>query len=151
MDATISNRWMVLPVWLTLAALSLALAHRPHVDESRTRAAIVETPAAAPALPTPSFTIAIDVDGDGRLDQVRWQHHGEAGWLDVYLAAAGGGDNEEPILRSTTRVGDVPCPECTITGADADGDGRADVLLRDRNGRSALWISDGIGFEPARR
>jgi len=93
--------------------------------------------------------LAIDVDGDGRLDRVRLSRHEDAWWLDVAPAGAGGQD-ETFALRSTTRVAaaDTGTPP-RVRAVDGNGDGKTDVLVEDARGHATLWLSDGVAFEAA--
>jgi hypothetical protein len=91
--------------------------------------------------------LAIDVDGDGRADRVRWKRRGDDFWLDVSLAGAP--EAQAPFaLRSTTRVADGGSG-LSVSAADLNRDGRMDLLVRDEHGRTTAWFSDGLAFEAA--
>ena len=91
--------------------------------------------------------LAIDVDGDGRADWVRWTRHDDSFWLDVALAAPGG-PQDAFALRSTTRVAPAAEGSCwSVSAADLNGDGRMDVVVRDARGHTTAWVSDGLAFE----
>jgi hypothetical protein len=95
--------------------------------------------------------LAVDVDGDGRTDRVRWVRYGDAFWLDVALAGAGA-RRDDLALASTTRVAPVGAgTSWSLRAADLNGDGRSDVLVRDGRGHTTAWLSDGRAFaaEPA--
>jgi hypothetical protein len=89
--------------------------------------------------------LAIDVDGDGRADRVRWTRQDDAFWLDVWLAGSGAAqDTFAP--RSTTRVA-AAGSGLSVSVADLNCDGRMDLLVRDARGRTTAWVSDGLAFE----
>jgi hypothetical protein len=127
--------------WMSLGLVSM-LALAP----SAGRDGAVGAPAGA------TVELAIDVDGDGRADRVRWVRYDDAFWLDVVLAGAGP-RRDEPALISTTRVTPVGAGGgWSVSAADVNGDGKTDVLVRDGGGHITTWVSDGKAFtaEPAR-
>lgn len=99
--------------------------------------------------PLATGELAIDIDGDGRADRVRWTRHDDAFWLDVALA--GPSDSHGTLVpRSTTRVVPALDGSCwTVSAADVNSDGKMDVIVRDARGRTTAWVSDGLAFEPA--
>jgi hypothetical protein len=96
------------------------------------------------AAPRASGELAIDVDGDGRPDRVRWTRQDDGFWLDVALAGAGNGSFAP---RSTTRVAAATGWGLIVSAADVNRDGRMDVLVRDARGHTTAWLSDGLAFE----
>lgn len=94
-----------------------------------------------------SRELAIDVDGDGRAERVRWTRYGDAWWLDVEVDGAA---PEQTQPRSTTRVASAGVGDgFSMSAADVNCDGKADVLLRDPAGHTTAWVSDGLGFAAA--
>ena len=88
--------------------------------------------------------LAIDADGDGRADRVRWVRYDDGWWLDVALASATPG---ELALRSSTRAAAASAgDDWTLSAADLNGDGKMDVLVRDAAGHTTAWVSDGLAF-----
>lgn len=121
--------------WLRMALVSI-LALAPLAAQHR-------GPGAAPCA---GRELAIDVDGDGRADRVRWTRYDDAFWLDVALASAGAPQGEM-ALRSTTRVAPVGAAEgWSLSAADVNRDGKMDVLVRDAGGHTTAWVSDGLAF-----
>jgi FG-GAP-like repeat len=89
--------------------------------------------------------LAVDVDGDGRADRVRWTRQDDAFWLDVSLA--GEGDAQDTFaLRSTTRIA-AAGSGLSVSAVDLNRDGRMDLLVRDARGHTTAWFSDGLAFE----
>ena len=118
--------------WLRMALLSvLALTPLAHH----------RGPGTAPGA---SRELAIDVDGDGRADRVRWTRYDDAWWLDVEVEGAAPDQSE---LRSTTRVAAAGAGDgWSLSAADVNCDGKMDVLLRDPAGQTTAWVSDGLAF-----
>jgi VCBS repeat protein len=98
------------------------------------------------AAPRATGELAIDVDGDGRADRVRWTRQDDAFWLDVALAGAGTAQGSF-APRSTTRVAAATGWGLSVSAADVNRDGRMDVLVRDARGNTTAWVSDGLAFE----
>jgi hypothetical protein len=80
--------------------------------------------------------VAVDVDGDGMVEQVRMVRVGDDAWADVWSGEA---------LLSSTRLG-AWHDDAAIEALDANGDGRVDVVRRWSEGpeeHAQVWLSDG--------
>jgi hypothetical protein len=106
----------------------------------RVGARAVEPRAAAPACS--ANDLAMDIDGDGKLEHVRLVRVDDDAWADVYSANGS--------LRSSTRVGAWHESQ-SMEGFDADGDGQTDLVRRWKQGDQSqvqVWRSNGNAFEP---
>jgi len=84
----------------------------------------------------------IDVDGDGRPEQLRVVRASNDTWVDVW---------HNGMLRSSTRLGTWRA-DAEIDTVDVNGDGRTDLVRRWHEGgetRAQVWLSDGAAFEDA--
>jgi hypothetical protein len=82
----------------------------------------------------------VDVDGDGRPEQLRLVQANGDTWIDVWHNGA---------LRSSTRLG-AWHDDAEIDTIDVNGDGRTDLVRRWNEGaeaRAQVWLSDGVAFE----
>jgi hypothetical protein len=80
--------------------------------------------------------IAVDVDGDGMVEQVRMVRVGDEAWADVWSGES---------LLSSTRLG-AWHDDAAIEALDANGDGKIDVVRRWSEGpeeHAQVWLSDG--------
>jgi hypothetical protein len=82
----------------------------------------------------------VDLDGDGRPEQVKIVRVDNDAWADVW---------QNGQMRSSTRVG--PWREdAALDVADVNGDGRADLVRRWSQGTqhiAQVWLSTGLAFE----
>jgi hypothetical protein len=102
---------------------------------ANTRAARALAPAACKAR-----AFEVDVDGDGRPEQLKLVQANGDTWIDVWHNGA---------LRSSTRLG-AWRDDAEIDTVDVNGDGRTDLVRRWHEGKQAraqVWLSDGIAFE----
>jgi hypothetical protein len=80
--------------------------------------------------------VAVDVDGDGMVEQVRMVRVGDDAWADVWSGES---------LLSSTRLG-AWHDDAAIEALDANGDGKIDVVRRWSEGpeeHAQVWLSDG--------
>lgn len=73
-------------------------------------------------------SLAIDLDGDGRRDQVTLDHR-DPSLLHVWLSAS-----------STTQVIRSHVPLLQVAAADLDGDHRPELIARDSNSKLHVWM-----------
>jgi hypothetical protein len=136
------SKWMSLGGWLRAALVTLVAGVPTGQPRSSAQPLRVTAGQCAPA------ELAADVDGDGRIDRVRWRRYGDDYWLDVSLAQADGSF----ALRSSTRVAPVDGGEDWLLSArDLDADGRSDIVVQDGRGHARVWLSDGRGFTEAQQ
>jgi hypothetical protein len=98
--------------------------------------------------PRPGLEALADVDGDGRLDVVL--SHDDSGALSVLLDRGGGA-----FAPAAGSPYDLGWPAYAVVVADADRDGRADLVVATVDetapfpSRVAVLLGDGRGFAPA--
>jgi hypothetical protein len=84
--------------------------------------------------------IDADLDGDGRLEQVKIVRYDGDAWADVW---------QDGSLRSSTRLGEWR-DDAELDAIDVNGDGRMDLVRRWSRGTQHLaqvWLSDGVAFD----
>jgi hypothetical protein len=85
-------------------------------------------------------SLEIDLDGDGRPEQVKIVRADGDAWADVWQNGA---------LRSSTRVG-AWRDDAELDAADVNADGRVDLVRRWSTGTqhvAQVWLSNGLAFE----
>jgi hypothetical protein len=82
----------------------------------------------------------VDLDGDGRPEQVKIVRVDGDAWADVW---------QNGQMRSSTRVG-AWHEDAELDAADVNGDGRTDLVRRWTQGErhvAQVWLSSGLAFE----
>jgi len=100
----------------------------------------VSTTTAAPLASCYARELTLDIDGDGKPEQLKMVRIGDDTWADVYFAGQ---------LRSSTRLG-AWHDDAEIEAIDVNGDGRFDLVRRWNEGakrHAQVWLSDGRAFD----
>jgi hypothetical protein len=79
-----------------------------------------------------ALTRAVDLNGDGRMDEAVLEAYGADSFVQLAFDRDG-----------TTRFLDVPDDSLTIATVDYDHDGDVDVLVASRTGAVTIWNNDG--------
>jgi len=86
------------------------------------------------------LALDVDLDGDGRPEQVKIVRVDGDAWADVW---------QNGQMRSSTRVGAWHA-DAELDAADVNGDGRVDLVRRWSEGAqhvAQVWLSSGLAFE----